>query len=35
MNVSVTDNAKEKILEALKESGYKKPALRIIYAGVG
>lgn len=35
MNVSVTDNAKVKILEALKDSGYKQPALRIVYSGVG
>ena len=35
MNIQVTDSAKEKILDALKGADFIKPALRVVFSGVG
>ena len=35
MNIKITENAREKIKDAMDKSEFKKPALRIMFAGVG
>ena len=35
MNITITDSAQEKILAIMAEAEYKKPALRIVFAGIG
>ncbi len=35
MNINVTDGAKEQLEKVMKDSDYKDPALRIVYAGAG
>lgn len=33
--IKVTDNAKKEILELMKNSGYRNPALKVDFAGFG
>lgn len=35
MKITITEQAKTKLGEVFKESNYKDPALRIIFAGAG
>lgn len=35
MGIEVTDIAKEKLVDVMKDSEYKKPALRIVFSGFG
>ena len=35
MNITITDKAKEKILEAFKSADLKSPGLRLVFSGVG
>ncbi len=35
MNITITDKAKEKILEAFKIADLKSPGLRLVFSGVG
>ena len=35
MAITVTDNAKNEVLELMKDSGYKNPALRVSFNGFG
>ena len=35
MNINVTTGAKEQLERVIKDSDYKNPALRIVYAGAG
>ncbi len=35
MNIQVTDSAKEKILDAMKGADFVKPALRVVFSGIG
>ncbi len=35
MNITITDKARDKIIEAFKNSEFLSPALRIIFSGVG
>ncbi len=35
MAIKVTDSAKNEVLEMMKDSGYKNPALRISFNGFG
>jgi hypothetical protein len=35
MNINVTTGAKEQLERVMKDSDYKNPALRIVYAGAG
>ena len=33
--IKLTDNARDEVLEMIKGSGFKKPALRVNFAGFG
>lgn len=35
MTIKVTDDAKKEVLELMKDSGYKNPALRVSFNGFG
>ncbi len=35
MNIQVTDMAREKILDAMKGTEFEKPALRLVFSGIG
>ncbi len=35
MNITITEAAKQKILEATKEVDFKKSALRLVFSGIG
>ena len=35
MNIKISDIARERLEKALSESEFKKPALRVIFAGYG
>lgn len=35
MGINVTDIAKEKLVDAMKDAGLKLPALRIVFSGFG
>ncbi len=35
MNIQVSHEARDKILEIMRDSEFKKPALRIVFAGAG
>lgn len=35
MNITITKNAQEKLLGIMAEAEYNKPALRIVFSGMG
>lgn len=35
MNITITDSAKQKIIEAANGSDFKQPALRLVFSGIG
>ncbi len=35
MNITITDSAKQKIIEAAKDVEFKQPGLRLVFAGIG
>ena len=35
MNITVTNSTQEKLLAIMAEAEYKKPALRIVFSGMG
>jgi len=35
MNITITDSAKRKIIEATKDTDFKQPALRLVFSGIG
>ena len=35
MNITITDSAQKKLLAIMAETEYRKPALRIVFSGMG
>lgn len=35
MKITITDSAKQKIIEASKGTDFKQPALRLVFSGIG